>query len=512
MTKQKQVKTALPDANSVIAIEMGKIFPSLFESQARRRTRFKESETEVLSKSIEKQGLFSPILVRPDAKGTTFEIVFGERRYLAVRKLQQKKINCFVRELADAEVLELQYEENHRRQENHPLDDAYLFKYLHEKEHYSIEQLADRLNTSKRNVAEKLKLNDLIGEAKTELENGSLPLKHAICLAKFAPATQKIIVEEKYAYRYGDADDGACPFEEFQEEVEEHILRQLSNAPFDPADERLHIKKLQCFNCEERTGFAPLLFPDFVKGDSCLNKTCFEMKTNVHLKLKREEIAANLPNPEQKAISEIVKDVPLVTSRSWVEEKSPFKKEKVLKEQKFLPEPECEYSEISLIVEGSRKGEETYICREKSCKVHHPAPPVSDHTEREREFKENLIRLRAENDLRKEVLYKATAIFSDSVTFWQFDDLVKKLIVEFWQISAFSKKHFVCQYLGIGSLNAPASTESFTAYVATLDKQKQSAVLFLLMHGREFEGSIDNLGNIDGLRQIALEFTDLGEI
>lgn len=508
---------ALPKAETVSAksrkiskldeIDLIDIVVSPFPSQKRRRERFDPLETEKLAVSIKTHGLRQPILVRP--AGKKFEIVYGERRFLATRFNKSKTILAFIDLLSDANALELQYEENHQHSPNYPLDDAFLFKYLHEREGYSIEQLADRLNTSRRNVADKLKLNDLIPEAKTELENGSLPLKHAIYIAKFAPSTQKIIISEKYAYRYGDADDGARPFEEFQEEVEEHILRQLSNAPFDPADERLHIKHLQCFNCEERTGFAPLLFTDLAKGDSCLNKSCFEVKTNLHLKFKREELAANLPNPDEKPLAEIVKNVPLVTERSRVED-SPFKKEKPLTSQKFLPEPECEFSEISLIVEGSRKGEETYICRNKLCKVHNAKKPEQgEPTTQQLEALETDFEIKVRMIAREKVFAEAIKTFDDNNPFWIYEDLVEKLIVE----CLFSKRMYLKSSFSNILEKFPKcpknfdSTEKTAAFVKTLDFRQRSRLLFLCTFST-LDFMSWRVEPQDGVRRIALDYTD----
>lgn len=236
--------------DKIFSIQLENIVPSPFEPQMRRRAKFINSETEELGNSIVKQGLFSPIVVRPSREFRAsnnlpvYEIVFGERRFLAHRVKNLPTIKCFVRELSDAEVIELQYEENHRRQENDPLDDAFYFQYLKEKEGYTDEDLADRLGTTLRDVREKLKLNDLIEDARIELSGGRLPLRHAYYLAKFPSDTQNEIVREQYAYRHYDRDEKAVSFEIFRDEVEDNILRRLIDSPFDDLIKNLIVEFL----------------------------------------------------------------------------------------------------------------------------------------------------------------------------------------------------------------------------------------------------------------------------
>ncbi len=485
--------------NNVVEIEVKKIIPSTFEPQLRRRRKFKEEDIEALADSIRKHGLAQPILVR--RVKSKFEIVFGERRFLAVKKNGADKINCFARALTDAQVLELQYEENHRRMDNTALDDAFFFKFLMEKENYSEEELSDRLNTTIKNVRDKLILNNLIPEAAGELSEERLPLKHAYFLARFPPDTQKLIAREQYAYKYHDREEKAASFQTFVSEVEENITRKLKNAPFSTIDERLHIKKLICPNCPERTGFAPALFADLTPDDACLNRSCFEIKTNTHLRLKREEIAAQLPNANNAPIEQVAREVPLVSNRDWTD-KTPFD-EKTLLKQEFLDEPECIFSEISLIVEGAEKGQETYICREKTCEVHHPPKAVSDS---ETEKKEALFERKVEQLTREKIFAKSIEFFTDYKPLWMFDDLVQRLIFELWNSTGFDTRKTVILRLIKNWKNAPRhahDADGVKNFIASLDKTRQSQLIFLLIF--QTEGFYQNAPQ-DGIKQIAADY------
>ena len=496
-------------SDTVHHISLAQIVPSPFEPQSRRRAKFKPEDIENLGDSIIQHGLRQPILVRP-LKSGGYEIVFGERRWLACKAKNLPRVKCFVEELSDAEVIELQYEENHRRQQSDPLDDAFTFKFLMDTHGFTEEQLADRFSTTRKNVKDKLRLNFLIPEALQELAEGALPLKHAYFLAKFSPEIQKIIVEEQYAYKWQNRDDGVAPFDDFKEEVEENIIRALANAPFDPEDERLHIKGLKCADCPERTGFEPLLFSDLAKDDSCLNKTCFELKTNVHLKLERERIAGELPNPKNLTVEEIVKKVPLVTDKYYADEK-PLG-EKLLTKQTFYEKPECEHAQAALIADGTRKGEQTYICNNGHCKVHHPKTESDSSGEGravwqlqnlERKFNEEV-----KEKVREKVFRASIEYFDDVRAFWAIADLVERLLVEMWNSTGYDTRKFVASIIKDWK-DLPKdlfNREEIETFIAGLDKRKRSQLIFLLTFRNE--GYLFGASQ-DGVKKLATSYTDL---
>lgn len=494
-------------------IPVRKIEPSPFEPQARRRARFKPEELYNLADSIVKHGLRQPILVRPisvlDVKRAEYEIVFGERRFLAAKAKGIESIKCFVENLSDAEVIELQYEENHRRQENDPLDDAFTFKFLMETHGYSEEQLADRFATNRRNVKDKLRLNYLIPEALAELAEGALPLKHAYYLAKFPPDVQKVIVEEQYAYKWQDKDDGAAPFDDFKDEVEENIIRALANAPFDPEDTRLHIKGLKCSDCTERSGYEPMLFPDLKEGDSCLNKACFDLKTNTHLKLTRIEIAEKLPNPKNLPVEEIAKKVPLVTDRSWTDE-APLG-EKLLTKQTFYEAPECEHSTAAVVADGERKGQQTYICNNGHCKVHsgksEPSANGSGKSEWQLQNLEREFNVKVKEKVREKIFRSCIEYFDDVRSFWAIADLVERLLVEMWFYCGYDTRKFVVSIIrDWKDLPSNQNREETHKFIAGLDKRRRSQLLFLLTF--KTEGYYWN-DSQDGVKKLAASYTDL---
>lgn len=505
MSKQKQAKkdTSINDEGripetatvyrTVIAIDVNTIGASRFEPQARRRAKFKKEDTEKLGDSIVKSGLEQPILVRPvkplDEFKYEYEIVFGERRWLAHKAKNLKYIDCFIKELSDSEVIERQYQENHERQDNDPLDDAFYFKYLQEKQGYSVKDLSIKFNISEKAVVNKLKFNDLIEEAKQELSDGFLPLGHALFLSKFPPETQKKIVEEQMAYRYGDKDDGACSFAEFKEEIELEILRKLADAPFNPDDPRLHIKGLICSKCPERTGYSPMLFEDAEdwENDSCLNGRCFQSKININLRLKREDIAANYAKPGDY-IEDAVKKVPIVYEYGFVDKDDiPFsdvKPDDVLKNQKLYESKECESAEPALAIKGEKKGQEVYICRNKECEIHFPRNKSENSqqelSEWQREQMESEFKMKVAIQVRDQIYAESIRFFESGNSFWQYSDLVDKLLQNLLFIR---RNQFEQLKLALKKFpKPPAKFDDSTKnadFVARLEPFQKSQLLFL---------------------------------
>lgn len=472
--------------DTAIDIGLKLIIPSLFETQARRRARFTPEGLESLGASIVEHGLIYPIIVRPRTdQGTPYEIAVGERRWRASVLKGLQTIKCFVRRLTDAQVVELQYQENHDREEPNALDDAFTFKFLMDKEGYTLEKLAKRFSRELRDVRKILKLNDLITEAVAEVADGKLPLRHAYYLSRFPASTQKIIVEEKYAYKFGDFGEGAVSYQEFKDEIDEHILRRLDAAPFDKSDPRLHIKQLLCGDCRERSSVETHLFPELDRDDRCLNKTCFELKTNVHLNLQREAIAAQKAVEENKPVEEIIKSVPLVTEKSF--HNSPFGREKVQTNQILLDEPECGFSELSLAVGGGKKGQQVYVCKNDACDVHHPKPAVKNLSQENLQKLEDEFDQRVSDRMRERIVIDAAQTLDDYKPLWMYDDLIQRLIVEFWWLLPAENKEFISKAIESWK-DAPRARPykwDITAFVKTLDKRQQSQILFLLLHSGE---------------------------
>jgi len=143
-------------------VEVGRIRPS------RRAVRSDLGSLEELLTSIEEKGLLQPIVVRPVEDG--FEVVAGNRRLEACRRLGVKRIPCLVIELDDREAFEVSLVENLQRKTLNPIEEAEAFKrYVDEYGYGSISELARRIGKSPSYVSRRIALLKLPSNVKEQL-------------------------------------------------------------------------------------------------------------------------------------------------------------------------------------------------------------------------------------------------------------------------------------------------------------------------------------------------------
>src|SRR5436190_9297179 len=126
------------------------------ESKTNPRRFFDEAKLAELADNIKQHGVLQPILLRPLPEGEagTFELVAGTRRYRASKLAKRESIAATVRDLTDAQALELQVIENVQRVDVHPLDEAQGYAALIElqPETYTVESIAARVGRSPEHV------------------------------------------------------------------------------------------------------------------------------------------------------------------------------------------------------------------------------------------------------------------------------------------------------------------------------------------------------------------------
>ena len=102
---------------------------------------------EVLAKSILEDGLLQPINVRKTKKGN-YELISGERRLQAFKKLKWKKIPAHIIDVADSGSAVLALVENLQRENLNPIEEAFGYQILIEKFKLTQEAVADRIGSS----------------------------------------------------------------------------------------------------------------------------------------------------------------------------------------------------------------------------------------------------------------------------------------------------------------------------------------------------------------------------
>jgi ParB/RepB/Spo0J family partition protein len=127
-----------------------------------------DSGIEELASSIRQQGLLSPPIVRPLPDGG-YEVLVGQRRLLACRKLGLDPVPCLVRDdLGDTDAVALSLVENVHRADMHPLDKARALKALHDR-HGSYERVARETAWSASTIRKYIQLLTLPDELQERL-------------------------------------------------------------------------------------------------------------------------------------------------------------------------------------------------------------------------------------------------------------------------------------------------------------------------------------------------------
>ncbi len=141
-----------------------------------RRT-FDEAKLAELADSIRQNGILQPILVRK--KGTSYQIVAGERRYQAAKLAGINEVPVIVREVSDDEVFQLALIENLQRADLNPIEEALGYKQLIDDQSLTQEELGKLLSKSRSAIANTLRLLDLPKEVQKLMEEGELSAGHA---------------------------------------------------------------------------------------------------------------------------------------------------------------------------------------------------------------------------------------------------------------------------------------------------------------------------------------------
>ena len=118
--------------------------------------KFDEAALDSLASSLRQHGMVQPIVVRK--VGERFEIIAGERRWRAAKKIGFPTVPVVVKEIPDDRLLEFAIVENIQRQELNPIEEAKAYFQLGELLRLTQEQVADRVGKSRPQVANTLRL------------------------------------------------------------------------------------------------------------------------------------------------------------------------------------------------------------------------------------------------------------------------------------------------------------------------------------------------------------------
>ena len=168
------------------------------------RQAFNEIKLNELSESIKKNGLIQPIAVRPNkSESGKYEIVAGERRWLAAQRAGLHEIPVNILELSDVESLEVAIVENIQRDDLNPVEEALGYKKLLEEFKYDHESISKLMSKSRSYISNTLRLLTLPEDVIAMIKEGTLTTGQARPLIGLSNATSiaEEIVTNNYSAR-----------------------------------------------------------------------------------------------------------------------------------------------------------------------------------------------------------------------------------------------------------------------------------------------------------------------
>lgn len=173
-------------------IDVDAIVPNEFQP----RRRFDEDALVALADSIRELGVLQPILVRPEGAGV-YELIAGERRWRAARRVGLPSVPAIVRSTADQGSLEQAIVENLHREDLTALEEAFAYQQLVEDFGLTQDQVAARVGKSRSAVSNTLRLFQLPGSVQRMIGEGQLSAGHARAILQLADPEAQVRLAER---------------------------------------------------------------------------------------------------------------------------------------------------------------------------------------------------------------------------------------------------------------------------------------------------------------------------
>lgn len=159
------------------------------------RKQFSNEELQALADSIREQGIIQPLIVRKSENG--YELVAGERRLRAARIAGLQKVPVVLKDLSDAELIEMSIVENLQREDLNPMEEAEAYHRLITEFNLTQDQAAARVGKSRPSVANMLRLRNLPEPIKESIVTGDVSMGHARALLGSENESQQTIAWRK---------------------------------------------------------------------------------------------------------------------------------------------------------------------------------------------------------------------------------------------------------------------------------------------------------------------------
>lgn len=189
------------------------------------RKDFDESKLDELAASMKQHGVLQPVILRK--KGSVYELVAGERRWRAAAKAGIERIPAIVKELSDAEVMEIALIENLQREDLNPMEEAMAYKSLMNDFGLTQEELSKRVGKSRSQIANTVRLLNLDKEIQDLVTDDKLTAGHARALLSIQDKSMRI----KLAKRICEEDLSVRQTEQIVKKISKEKSKMANEKP-----------------------------------------------------------------------------------------------------------------------------------------------------------------------------------------------------------------------------------------------------------------------------------------
>lgn len=230
-----------------------------------------------LRESIRRQNVLQPILVRPHPEiFGDYELVAGETRLDICVELEHPTIPALIRHIADEDLLTAALSENIHRTDMIPTDEGRAAEIMLAR-YDDRDEVCRILGWTPKKLDARIQLTHCIESVQQALADEQIKLGHAELLSGLREKSQQdglgMILKAKMSV------------DDFRTKIEALSLK-LAVAPFDLSD---------CENCPHNSSRQASLFGTRTTAGQCMNKTCFDQKTDEHFISLKDDLAETYP-------------------------------------------------------------------------------------------------------------------------------------------------------------------------------------------------------------------------
>ena len=187
-TKSNQSSLEVSDVNEINT-------SSIKISPYQPRASFDSKTIDSLAESIKSQGVIQPLLVRKISE-KNYELIAGERRLRAAKKIGLKKLPAYVKDVSDETAALHALIENVQREDLNPIDEAMALDNIAEKFKLTHEKLSSITGKSRAHVTNTIRLLQLDEKIKKLVKNGAIEMGHARVLITLEKSNQINLANE----------------------------------------------------------------------------------------------------------------------------------------------------------------------------------------------------------------------------------------------------------------------------------------------------------------------------